>query len=284
LNQQISESLSGRVYIYNLLPLSISELSQSNLLCKDYYEQINKGFYPGLYDNRDLISKFYESYLLTYVERDLRFLKNIENIALFKKFLYLCATRIGQTITLTGLASDTGISSQTAKSWLSILEASFIIYNLPSYHNNLAKRSTKSSKLYFYDVGLASHIMGVNSQYIKDKREILGQLFENMIILDCLKQNINISYGYKLYFWRDSNLKEVDLILEKGLDVLPVEIKSIETINNKFFKNIFWFRDQLKIENKPALIYAGEENQPRTNVNVYRWKNCYFLFDNNQKK
>lgn len=281
LNEKITESLSGRVYIYNLLPLSISELTQVNFLEEDYIKQIAKGFYPGLYTDKELINKFYESYFFTYIERDVRSMRNIDNLSTFNKFLKLCAARIGQPLNILNLASEAGISQITARAWLSILEASFIIFVLPSYHENLSKRVVKSPKLYFYDVGLATHILGLDAEFLKQKRNIMGQLFENMIILDLYKENLNRSLNYRFYFWRDTNLKEIDLILERGANIKPVEIKSSQTIQSNFFDNLNWLKDTMKLENKGILIYSGDQIQKRTHNTVLSWNADYKAFTEN---
>lgn len=279
LNEKITESLAGRVYIYKLLPLSISELTRVNKLEKNVQNQIIKGFYPGLYNNRELIEKFYESYFYTYVERDVRTLRNIENLSTFKKFIQLCIARIGQPLNMTSLASEAGISVITAKSWLSILEASFIIFLLPSYHNNLSKRVVKSSKLYFYDIGLAANIAGISKEVLLDRREILGQFFENMIIIDLLKETYNKGLYVNLSFLRDSNLKEVDLIIEFKGKKIPVEIKSSMTIQNQFFETIDWFKQETKIKNHGYVIYSGDQLQKRKDNTILQWYNDFKLFE-----
>ncbi len=277
--EKITESLAGRVYIYKLLPLSIKELKDNNFLLDSSESQIVKGFYPNLYTYAQLVEKFYESYFYTYVERDIRSLRNIENLSTFKKFIQLCIARIGQPLNISSLASEAGITTVTAKAWLSILEASFILFLMPSFHNNLSKRAVKSPKIYFYDVGLAANIAGLSLEFLKTRREILGQFFENMIIVDLIKECNNRDIQNQFSFFRDTNLKEVDLIIETpGVKTL-VEIKASMTIQSQFFDNLNWLKEELKLENNGALIYAGDQSQKRTHNSVFSWNNCYKVID-----
>lgn len=277
LSEKITESLAGRVYIYKLLPLSIHEISQVGLLEESFDKQIVKGFYPDLYKDHKSLDMFYESYFYTYVERDLRAMRNIENLSTFKRFLQLCIARIGQPLNITSLANESGISVLTARAWLSLLEASFILFLLPSYHNNLSKRVVKSPKLYFYDTGLATHIIGAGDNF-KENRPLLGQLFENMVIVDLLKHSINSGLHSQFYFFRDVNLKEVDLMLDLKGTMLPVEIKSSKTIQSSFFDTLNWVSAELKLKNPGTLIYGGDKAERRSYAQVYSWRDGYKLF------
>lgn len=279
LSEKITESLAGRVYLYKLLPLSFKELAGVNRLEPTIEQQIIKGFYPNLYDKQKLVHTFYESYFYTYVERDIRSLRNIGNIGLFKKFIQLCIARIGQPLNFTSLANETGISIVTVRAWLSLLEASFIIYLLPSFHTNLSKRVVKSPKLYFYDIGLASDIAGITLEMLKERRDLVGSLFENMIITDIMKECINQGLHHQLFFFRDNNLKEVDLIIDlPGLHI-PLEIKASMSLQSSFFDSINWLSEELKLKNKNVLIYGGDQIQHRTTTTVLPWNKTYELFD-----
>ena len=205
LHEKISESLAGRVYFYKLFPLSIKELTQANLILERVDDQIYKGFYPRVYQPQINAQEYYENYISTYVERDVRSIRNIDNILIFKKFMQLCALRIGTTLNFSDIAANCGISIATAKSWLALLETSFILFLLPSYHDNLGKRITKSPKLYFYDVGLATTLIGVNKETIIEKRTLYGALFENMAIVDIIKNFNAKGLRHVLTFFRDSN-------------------------------------------------------------------------------
>jgi len=279
LSEKITESLAGRVYLYKLLPLSFKELADVNHIEPTIEQQIIKGFYPNLYDKKKLVHTFYESYFYTYVERDVRSLRNIGNIGLFKKFIQLCIARIGQPLNFTSLANETGISIITVRAWLSLLEASFIIYLLPSFHTNLSKRIVKSPKLYFYDTGLAADIAGITFEMLKERRDLVGSLFENMIITDIMKECINQGLRHQLFFFRDNNLKEVDLIIDLPGTHIPLEIKASMTLQSSFFDSINWLSTELKLKNKNVLIYGGDQIQHRTTTTVLPWNKTYELFD-----
>lgn len=271
LHEKISESLAGRAYFYNLLPFSIKELRDHDLLCSNALDQINKGFYPRVYQPNVIAQDYYNNYIATYVERDIRSIRNIENILVFKKFMQLCALRVGALLNVTDLAANCGINVATAKSWLALLEASFILFLLPSYHNNLGKRITKSPKLYFYDVGLATTLMGINQELIIKKRELYGALFENMVIVDLIKNLKARGTHHTLTFFRDSNQNEIDLIIEAHGKIIPIEIKASETMNNNFFHTAQWFNEQTDNDHPPVVIYGGHNSQTRSSGKVISW-------------
>lgn len=271
LHGKISESLAGRVYFYTLLPLSIKELKQHNLLEDSPENQIFKGFYPRVYKQQINTNEYYENYLLTYVERDIRTLKNIENLLIFKKFMQLCALRIGTTINMTELATSCGINVTTAKGWLSLLETSFVLFLLPSYHNNLGKRLTKSPKLYFYDVGLATTLMGIDKSILTKNRSLYGALFENMVIVDLIKNAHAQGERPNFTFMRDSNQNEIDLIIEQGGTTTPIEIKAAATMNDHFFETLLWFIKETKSDATPIVVYSGERKQKRSQGEAIPW-------------
>lgn len=271
LHEKISESLAGRVYFYTLLPLSINELQQAGLQQESALAQMCKGFYPRVYQPHMQAVEYYENYILTYVERDIRTIRNIDNILIFKKFMQLCALRIGSTINFSDIATDCGISTTTARSWLALLEASFILFLLPPYHNNLGKRIIKTPKLYFYDVGLAAALMGLDAQALVQQRQIYGGLFENMIIVDGIKNFNAQNIRPMLSFYRDSNQKEIDLIIETKGKTIPIEIKASETVNSHFFDTTTWFVEQLKTDERPIVIYGGDQIQTRTQGKLFPW-------------
>jgi predicted AAA+ superfamily ATPase len=277
LHEKITESLAGRVYFYTLLPLSIHELKAAQLLELQVADQIIKGFYPRVYQAPVDSRLYYENYIATYVERDIRSIRNIDNILTFKKFMQLCALRVGSTLNLTDIASNCGISVSTAKSWLSLLETSFILFLLPSYHDNLGKRITKSPKLYFYDVGLVAALAQVDQDTLVKKRDIYGGFFENMVIVDIIKNFNTQGLRPTLTFFRDSNQREIDLIIEVGGKTIPIEIKASETINNSFFDTASWFKEQIKSDQAPVLIYGGGPSQVRTQGNAVSWTNLESL-------
>lgn len=277
LHEKISESLAGRAYFYKLLPLSIHELREAALLSEDSQDQVFKGFYPGVYQPFVDAPTFYGNYISTYVERDIRSVRNIENIITFKKFIQLCALRTGTVLNITDLATQCGISQNTARGWLSLLEASFILFLLPSYHDNLGKRVTKSPKLYFYDVGLAAHLMGMTRDVLTKNRVIYGALFENMIVVDVLKTTYSYNIPAHLSFYRDSNQHEVDLIIEASGMRMPIEIKASQAMQSGFFKTLEWFAKETQNALMPTVIYAGNQNQMRTHGRGISWKNVDHL-------
>lgn len=273
LHEKISESLAGRVYFNTLLPLSIQELKQAGLLVDRVEGQIQKGFYPRVYQPEINAQTYYENYISTYVERDIRSIRNIDSILTFKKFMQLCALRIGSTLNIVDLATNCGISAVTAKSWLSLLEASYILFLLPSYHDNLGKRITKSPKLYFYDVGLAAALIGLDQETIIAKRTIYGALFENMVIVDLVKNFQAKDMRSTLTFFRDSNQNEIDLIIEQQGKAIPVEIKSSETMDSSYFKTLTWFQEQSGNKQKGAVVvYGGTRSEERSLGRVVSWK------------
>ena len=277
LHEKISESLAGRAYLYTLLPFSLAELKNAGLLSTEIHKQMMKGFYPKVYTPSINTADYYDHYIATYVERDVRTLKNIENMLTFRQFMRLCALRIGTTINYTDLATQCGISVATVKSWMTILEASFILFLLPPYHHNLGKRLTKSPKLYFYDTGLAIALIGLSEEELIKQRVLFGGLFENMLIIDLIKESNAKSGRRNFSFFRDSNQKEINLIIEQQGRTLPVEIKTTATVDKSFFDHGHWFLEQLKSDQKPALLYGGSQEQQRSNGLVIPWHNTASL-------
>lgn len=267
----ISQSLAGRTALLKLLPLSISEIKDTFDI-SSIDKLIYKGFYPRIYDIDIEPHQAIGDYIVTYVERDIRQLISIKDLNLFEKFLKLCAGRIGQLLNLQSLANDTGISHTTARSWISILEASYIIFLLPPWFNNFSKRLIKSPKLYFYDVGLASYLLGIENEKQVFRDPLRGNLFENLIIIEFLKYRFNKGKKSNLYFYRDSKGLEIDLIYESGRDIFPIEIKSGATVSEDYFKNLKKFLRIDKALSAPyggAVFYGGNEIQHRTDFKVY---------------
>lgn len=266
----ISQSLAGRTALLKLLPLSIPELSARFSLGID--EMLVKGFYPRIYDQDIAPAQAYGDYFETYVERDLRQLVNVKNLSVFQRFVRLCAGRCGQLLNLNSLANDTGISQSTAREWMTVLEASYIVFLLQPFHANIGKRLIKSPKVYFYDVGLAGWLCGIEEEIQVATHPLRGSLFENMAIMEALKYRYNHGKRNNLYFYRDSNGNEIDLIYVKGNDMLPIEIKSGQTITSAYFTSMKKFQalfsDQLPWHG--FLIYGGETEQSRQDCKVMR--------------
>ena len=274
LSQTISQSLAGRTAILRLLPFSIHEI-QVISTGSTVDELLYKGFYPRIY-NQPFInpSRYYSSYLETYIERDLRQLINVKDLKQFELFVRLCAGRVGQIFVASNLASEVGVSVPTIQSWISILEASYIIYLLQPLHANINKRLTKSPKIYFYDVGLAAFLTGINEPYQLFTSPIKGSLFENMVIMEMLKNKYNHFKPYQLYFFRDSNNNEVDLILDYSTHFDAVEIKSSQTFDKSFLKGLNFIRSLFgqKVRNT-AVCYTGETEQIINNSKLLNYKN-----------
>ncbi|MGB1450702.1 MAG: ATP-binding protein, partial [Marinirhabdus sp.] len=239
LQENISQSLAGRVSYINLLPFSIEELGSLNE--KNIAEMLFKGFYPPVYDRQIASGSWYNNYIRTYIERDVRQLKGIENLATFERFLKLCAGRVGQLLNKNSLGIAAGVDSKTVESWLSVLEASFVIFRLRPHHKNFNKRVVKMPKLYFYDVGLAVTLLGVQNAEQVNLHPFKGALFENLVIVEYLKQRWNSAKPNNLYFWRNSRGNEIDLLLDQGNALSPIEIKAGKTITPDFFKGLkYW--------------------------------------------
>ena len=263
LQENISQSLAGRVGYLYLLPLSINELPKHNLSVN---EQIHKGFYPAMYEQEGQteVGKYYLNYIRTYIERDVRLIRNVTDLYTFERFLRLCAGRIGQLLNMNSLAVETGVDNKTIGAWLSVLEASFVVFRLQPYHKNYNKRIVKMPKLYFYDTGVASALLGIENPAQLALHPFRGGLFENMIIVDFLKSRYNKGKPNNLYFWRDSLGTEIDLLVEKANSLLPIEIKSGQTITDDYFKSMSaWLR--ISGMEKGWVIYAGDEKQVRSN-------------------
>ena len=270
--KNITQSLAGRVALFKLFPFDFNEMKEGNFLSKNYITAMINGFYPAIYDRNIPSTTFYKNYIETYVERDIAELVNIRDMRTFRTFLSLCAARAGSLINLSSLANDCNITQPTAKSWLSLLESSYIIYLLHPYHKNFDKRVIKSSKLYFYDTGLLCHLLK-----IKDEKQIKfntykGHLFENMIVMELVKQNYHQNLMKEFWFWRNSDGREIDLLSQED-DFLDVfEIKSTSTIAPNLFKELEYFDKLAKDEiGTKTLIYSGLQTQNRTFAKVLSW-------------
>lgn len=258
LGQEVSQSLAGRTGILHLLPLSISELRGAGIeLSRDQY--LTQGFMPRLYDSSLDAKNLYRDYFTTYVEKDLRLLINIKNLSAFETFVKLLAGRVGQLLNLSSLADDVGISATTLKEWISILEASFIIYQLPCYFENFGKRLVKSKKIYFTEVGLAAWLLGIETPEQMARDPLFGGLFENLVVMEALKSRLNAGEMPELYFLRDSQGLEVDLLLRKShCELIPIEIKGAMTWHKDFNKNLVKLRQLSQKFTSGYVIYAGD--------------------------
>ncbi len=286
MNQAITQSLAGRVGILTLLPLSLNELKKNKLLTSAQ-ETVFNGSYPRLYDAKIAPGRLYPSYIQTYVERDVRQLINIGDLSTFQKFLQLCAARIGNLLNLTDIATGCGISVPTARRWLSILEASYIVFLLEPHFKNFNKRLVKIPKLYFYDTGLACNLLRIPSAQDLLINPFWGGLFECFVIADLAKQYYNSGLRPPLYFWRDKNGRiEIDCLIDDGTKLFPIEIKGSQTISSHFFDGLREWQQLAKTIQNPAdtaknsfLIYAGNQSQLRQYANVLPWEKSTTIFE-----
>ncbi len=272
LMEKISQTLAGRVGIVNLFPFSLSELKDTKYWKSDVYDFLFTGMYPAIYDRDIEPGDYYPGYIQTYIERDVRSLKNIGNLNIFRRFLQLCAGRVGQILNYSSIANDLGIDHKTVKSWISVLEASYIIFLLNPHYNNFNKRIIKQSKLYFYDTGLAASLLRVRNRDALYSFNLRGNLFENFIISEYHKSALHSGNNPDAYFYRDKIGNEVDLIIDKPPEVIPIEIKSGETISNDFFKGLIKYQSLSNISpEKCFLIYSGKKSGKRKHANILSW-------------
>ncbi len=269
LMEKISQTLAGRTAILHLLPFSLLELEKEGIKFEKYESPIFSGLYPRIYDRNISPNYFYPSYIQTYVERDVRLMKNLGDINSFIQFLQLCAGRTGQLLNYSSLANDAGISPNTAKAWISILEASYILYRLQPHHKNFNKRLVKQPKLYFYDTGLACSLMGIRSEGQINTHFMKGALFENLIINEFIKKNFNDGIRQFPSFWKDNHDREMDCLLEKGEEIIPIEMKSGKTMDNSFFDNLkFWYKITKTQTDSGFVVYGGEKSY-QTSMGTY---------------
>ncbi len=272
LMDNITQSLAGRTVLLKLLPFSLQEIGHLvSKLSTD--ELIYHGFYPGIYRNQLNPTIAYRSYYETYIERDLRLLINVKDLTLFQKFVRLCAGRIGQLFNASQLANEVGVSVPTIKSWLSILQASYIVFLLPPYFENIKKRLIKTPKLYFYDVGLATYLLGIESPQQVWRDPLRGALFENLVVVELVKTRFNQGLDANLFFYRDSHKNEIDVVFKQGSWLTTAEIKSAQTFAIHFLKGLIRFRELFpqRIQ-REFLVYDGEWEQEVEGVMVVNYR------------
>lgn len=250
ISEKISQSLAGRVAIFNLLPFSLKEIQNTQFKSKDNTKLMLKGFYPRIYDRKLDPVEWYKNYIQTYLERDIREIKNIVNLIDFQRFLKLCAGRTGQILNLSSLSNDVGVSVNTIKGWLSVLEATFIIHLLPPFFKNFNKRIVKSPKIYFLDSGLACSLLDIKNTTQLQTHPLIGNIFETFCISEILKLNYNTRQNLDLYYFRDKLGNEIDLVYEKENTLNALEIKSSKTFTTEFIKNLMYFE---KVSDRPVV-------------------------------
>jgi predicted AAA+ superfamily ATPase len=270
---KITQTLAGRVGLVHLLPFSLGELQKSQKEAATLEDQLWQGFYPPLYD-RDLSpTHWYGNYVATYVERDVRQILSIKELSTFQRFLRMCAARTGQLLNLSSLGNDCGITHNTAKAWLSVLEASYIVFLVYPHFKNFGKRLVKTPKLYFYDTGLASWLLNIQDSAHLAIYPQRGPLFESFIVSELFKGRFNRGLRGNLFFWRDNLGNEIDVIIEDGELLTPLECKSGQTITTDYFKGLDqWAKISGGSSGKPLLVYGGEENLHRSGTKVISWK------------
>lgn len=273
LAEAVDESLAGRTSILDLLPLSFGEIGDS-LERQATDECLIRGFMPELHARRMRAPNYYRNYFRTYVERDVRRLVNVKNLIQFERFATLLAGRVGQVVNFTSLANETGVSVPTVSAWLSVLEASFLVFRLPPYFANIAQRVVKSPKVYFTDVGLASYLLGIENQAQMSAHPLRGSLFENMVVSDIRKSFTNCGREPRMFFYRTEKGFEVDVIVTIGGHVKPIEIKSAMTFGKSLARNLDEYCDSDDMAKGPMLIYDGDaiENFGKHGVNARNWR------------
>jgi predicted AAA+ superfamily ATPase len=268
----VTESLAGRAAFLSLLPFASSELSASKMLAADPFEAIVKGFYPPLYDREVSPYDWYTNYIASYVERDVRSIINVKDLGQFQVFVKMCAARVGQLLNLSALALDCGLTHNTARAWLSVLETSGIVYLLKPYHANFGKRLVKSPKLFFIDTGLAARLLGIRTPeelFIHPNR---GNLFESFVVAELLKSRYNRGLDPDIYFWRDSAGNEVDVVFPDGKSLKAMEIKSSKTFVPELAVGLeAWMRYSGTHPEDCSLAYAGERGLQWKGLAVVPW-------------
>ncbi len=270
--EKVTQSLAGRVYILELLPLSHAEIKTVKQL--NIFESIIQGGYPRTFDKEIAPNDFYPSYIQTYIERDVRSMVNVHDLSTFRKFINICAHHVGQIFNANTISKDLGIDIKTVQRWLSILETSYIAFTLKPWHKNFSKRIVKSPKLYFYDTGLVCYLLG-----IEDEKELIisnykGAIFENYALVDIIKNHKNNGEIKNYYFWRDSNGNEIDLIIERGLKIQCIEMKASQTVKSEYIKSLHYIDSFDKtLQFKHYLLNTQDFSETRSNEMIVSWNN-----------
>lgn len=268
--EKISQSLAGRTYIFHLLPFSQTELNVSYQ--QNLSQSIYKGGYPAIYDRQIAPLDYFPSYIQTYIERDVRSILQIKNLNLFSTFLKVCAGRIGQLFNASDVGNEIGVDHKTIQSWLSILEASFVLFRLHPWHVNFNKRVVKTPKLYFYDTGLACYLLGIREAEELNVHFSKGALFENYVITEYIKNRGNKGDNAPAYFWRDNTGNEIDLLADLGGHIKLMEIKAGKTIKDDFFKSLTFFEKiQSGYHLSKCIVYGGENYRRQYETQILPW-------------
>lgn len=278
LREAIAQSLAGRTAVLNLLPFSITELRSASIEFPTFEEYCYTGFLPRIYDQNQRPTTAYSNYYQTYVERDVRQLINLKDVSLFEKLLKLIAGRVGQVVDYSSLANDMGVTVKTVQSWISILEASFILFKLSPYFDNFGKRVIKAPKYYFTDVGLLCFLLGIRKKEQISRDPLVGNIFENMVLIECLKSRYNLGNLPDLYFFRDSNGNEVDILFQDGRDLVAIEVKSATTFSSSQLKGIKRFTKIASKLKHSYLVYNGDSHSLSDGVDVMNFRQIHEIF------
>lgn len=271
--------MAGRTAVLTLLPLSYKELLQSGLAPTTNRFIINGG-YPAIWLDESVRTEIYSNYYTTYIERDVRSIINIKDLRAFHIFLRLCAGRIGSEFNASSLSVATGVSVNTINSWISVLAASYTVYLLTPYHANIGKRLTKTPKIYFYDTGLAAYLLGIENEVHLQTHPLRGELFENMVINEILKEGYNKGKEEHLYFYRDKTQREIDVIRMKALNIEAYEIKAGKSYDKDYFKHLKYLKELLGEQvTRTAVLYDGDSNNDSTINGLYNFRD-FSLYDN----
>lgn len=270
--KNFSESLAGRAGVFELLPMSIQEVTGKVDL--DNLNQIlYNGLYPSICAKKNIAKFFYPSYVRTYLEKDVRDLLQMKDQIRFTKFLKLCAARIGSLFNASELGAEVGVSSKTISHWLSVLQASYLITILPPYYENIPKRLVKSPKLYFNDPGLACYLLDIETPQQLDRDKMRGAIFENMIVMEAIKHRYNMGLEGGVFFYRDSNQNEVDLLIKQEGELTAIEVKSSMTYSSSFEKTLTQIEGWIKTPiSKKAIVYSGDFENTSGNINLINYR------------
>lgn len=275
--KSVTQSLAGRSGVYELMPMSYAETTaiQED---KSIDQLIFEGMYPAICSKKNKAEFFYRSYVLTYLERDVRDFLQVQNLDLFGKFLQMCAARIGSVFHVSDISNALGVDFKTIKSWLSVLQASYVVYMLPPYFENTDKRLVKSPKLYFCDTGLACYLLGIDSPAVLARDRMRGHLFENFIVMETLKSQFNAGKDANLFFYRDSNQNEIDLLLRRGTGFWGIEVKSSQTFNPNFLGILKRMESYVK---QPvlgrAVVYSGDYENNTSDIKILNYRNLWTI-------
>lgn len=272
LGEAVAQSLAGRTALITLLPFSIAELAAENINL-DLDEYLLRGFLPRVYTQNLDPKTAYRNYVKTYLERDVRKMSKVHDLLLFQKFLRLCAARVGSILNQENLSNEVGVSTTTINHWFSILEAFYIVFRIQPYFENFGKRVIKSPKIYFFDVGLVSYLLDIETTNQVSRDPLRGNLVENLVVLELIKARLNQGLDPNLYFFRDNHKNEVDLIYKKAHELIPIEIKSAKSFDYSFIKKLIYFRE-LAQDRVPAgyLVYAGDLSYQVDGIHLINYK------------